>query len=57
MENFQYYTPTKVIFGKGTEERTGALVKEYGCKKVLVHYGSSSAERSGLLGRICHYLD
>lgn len=57
MENFQYYTPTKVIFGKGTEERTGALVKEYGCKKVLVHYGSSSAERSGLLGRICHSLD
>ena len=40
MENFTYYTPTKVVFGKGTEKQTGDLVKEQGCRKVLVHYGS-----------------
>lgn len=57
MENFQYYTPTKVVFGRGVENQTGALVKEQGCRKVLVHYGSRSAEKSGLLDRICRSLD
>lgn len=52
MEDFQYFTPTKVLFGKGTEEKTGELIKEQNCKKVLVHYGSNSAKKSGLLDRI-----
>lgn len=30
MHNFQYYTPTKVVFGKDTEKQTGSLVKEQG---------------------------
>ena len=33
MENFQYYTPTKIIFGRGAEEQTGQLAAEQGCKK------------------------
>ena len=57
MENFNYYTPTKVVFGKGTEEQTGELVRLQGCRKVLVHYGSGSAKRSGLLDRIYGALD
>lgn len=57
MERFEYYTPTKVVFGKGVEERTGQLVAEQGCKKVLVHYGGGSAVKSGLLERICQSLD
>ena len=28
MNDFQYYTPTKVVFGRGTEEQAGQLVKE-----------------------------
>lgn len=56
MENFQYFTPTKVVFGKGTEEETGRLVKAQGGKKVLVHYGSNSAVKSGLLDKICNAL-
>ncbi|MBR5501582.1 MAG: iron-containing alcohol dehydrogenase [Oscillospiraceae bacterium] len=51
-QNFQYYTPTKVVFGKGTEGEVGALVREQGCKKVLIHYGSGSVVKSGLLARI-----
>ena len=39
MYNFNYYTPTKVVFGKNTEDQCGELVKEQGCKKVLIHYG------------------
>ncbi|MBC5687430.1 iron-containing alcohol dehydrogenase [Mediterraneibacter sp. NSJ-55] len=57
MENFLYYTPTKVVFGKGTEKQIGTLVKEYNCKKVLVHYGSGSVKKSGLLDRIYASLD
>lgn len=52
MKNFTYYTPTKVVFGKDTELETGKLVKEQGAKKVLVHYGGGSVERSGLLERV-----
>lgn len=57
MVNFEYFTPTKVVFGKNAEEKTGELVKEQGCKKVLVHYGGQSAKKSGLLGRICDSLE
>ena len=51
--DFTFYTPTKVVFGKDAENQVGALIQEQDCKKVLVHYGSGSAKRSGLLDRIC----
>jgi alcohol dehydrogenase YqhD (iron-dependent ADH family) len=54
--DFTYYTPTKVIFGKDTEQQVGSLINELHCKKVLVHYGSSSAKKSGLLDRITESL-
>ena len=49
MENFTYYTPTKIIFGKDEEKNVGKLIKEYGAEKVLFHYGGGSAVRSGLI--------
>lgn len=52
MENFEFYTPTKVVFGKGAEMQVGALVKAQNCKKVLVHFGGNSAKKSGLLDRV-----
>lgn len=55
--NFQYYSPTKVIFGKGTEKEAGRLVREQGAKKVLIHYGGKSAVRSGLIDRVKASLD
>lgn len=57
MLNFELHTPTKVVFGKNTESQTGALVQSQNCKKVLIHYGSESAKKSGLLERICASLD
>ena len=57
MINFQYFTPTKVVFGRDTEKQTGELVKAEGCRKVLVHYGGKSAIKSGLLDRICRSLE
>lgn len=52
MENFIYYTPTKVIFGKNEEKKVGELIKEFVAKKVLIHYGGGSAVRSGLIDRV-----
>lgn len=52
MLNFDYYTPTRVVFGRNTEAETGKLIREQKCQKVLVHYGSGSVVRSGLLERI-----
>lgn len=57
MYNFKYYTPTKVLFGKGTENQVGQLVKEQNCKKVLIHYGMGSVVRSGLLDKVKSALD
>lgn len=51
MENFVYCNPTKIIFGRGMENTVGQEVALYG-KKILLHFGGSSAEKSGLLGRV-----
>lgn len=47
--NFEYFSPTRVIFGKETEKQTGKLIREYGGSRVLVLYGGKSVIRSGLL--------
>jgi len=52
MNNFQFYSPTEFLFGKDTENSCGAYVKKYGGSKVLIHYGSASAIRSGLIDRV-----
>ncbi len=57
MDNFSFYSPTEFVFGKGTENKAGELVKKYGGTKVLVHYGSGSVVRSGLLDRVCASLE
>ena len=57
MQDFTYYAPTKVVFGKDSELKTGALCKAYGATKVLIHYGGGSAVRSGLIDRIKASLD
>ena len=57
MYGFCYYTPTKVLFGRGAEAQVGELIREAGAKKVLVHFGGQSAVRSGLLDRVNASLD
>lgn len=55
--NFNYYAPTKVIFGKETEKEVGKQAKAFGAHKVLVHYGSSRVEKSGLLDCVVSALE
>ena len=57
MENFEFFTPTRMIFGKNTHQQVGKIVKEYGFKKVLVHFGGSSAKKSGLLDAVTGSLE
>lgn len=52
MKNFKYFAPTKVLFGKNTEDKVSELINEFGGKKVLIHYGGKSAEKSGLLAKV-----
>ncbi len=52
MVNFEFHLPTKIIFGRDTEAQTGKLIADGGYKKVLIHYGSGSIIKSGLLDRV-----
>ncbi len=56
-KNFEYYTPTKVVFGKDTEDQVGELIKDLDYDKVLIHYGGQSAIKSGLLDKVKDKLD
>ncbi|MCR4742678.1 MAG: iron-containing alcohol dehydrogenase [Treponema sp.] len=57
MLGFRYFTPTKVVFGKNSEEKVAELVKEFGGTKVLIHFGGGSVIRSGLMKRVTEKLD
>ena len=57
MKDFTYYAPTRIVFGKESEEKLPQLIQQYGGKKVLVHYGGGSAKRSGLLDKVFTMLD
>ncbi len=52
MQNFEFYSPTEFVFGRGREDECGAYAKKYGAGKVLIHYGSGSAVKSGLIDRV-----
>jgi alcohol dehydrogenase YqhD (iron-dependent ADH family) len=52
MNNFTYYTPTKVFFGKGVEEQVGPTLRDAGFKKVLIHFGGGSVRKSGLMDKV-----
>ncbi|GAB1484291.1 iron-containing alcohol dehydrogenase [Treponema sp.] len=52
MDNFEFQNPTRIIFGKGTENQVGEEAAKYG-KKVLLHYGGGSIKASGLYDRVC----
>ncbi|WRP05884.1 iron-containing alcohol dehydrogenase [Rossellomorea aquimaris] len=51
MNEFTFYNPTKLIFGKGQVEQLKELVPQYG-KKVLVVYGGGSIKRNGLYDQV-----
>ncbi|WP_338778077.1 iron-containing alcohol dehydrogenase [Metabacillus sp. FJAT-52054] len=56
MENFTYYNPTKLIFGKGQLEQLKNELPQYGSKVLLV-YGGGSIKRSGLYDQVISVLN
>ncbi|MGA9227405.1 MAG: iron-containing alcohol dehydrogenase [Mesobacillus sp.] len=55
MDNFTFYNPTKMIFGKDQLAELKNEVPQYG-KKVLLVYGGGSIKRNGLYDSVINYL-
>ena len=55
MKDFEWYSPTKVIFGNGAADKIGEAAKPYGKKSLLV-YGMSSIKNTGLYERVVSQL-
>ncbi|KWX73250.1 iron-containing alcohol dehydrogenase [Paenibacillus jilunlii] len=51
MRKFEFYNPTKLIFGQGTLSALQTEVPKYG-KNVLLMYGGGSIKRSGLYDNV-----
>ena len=51
MQNFTFYNPTKLIFGKDQLSQLQTEIPQYG-KKVLVVYGGGSIKRNGLYDKV-----
>lgn len=56
MNNFIYYTPTEVYFGKKQEEHLNEILNKYHYKKILFHYGMSSIKKTGLYDKVINQL-
>lgn len=51
-DNFNYYAPTEVVFGTGTQRETGRYIRKYSGTKVLILYGGSRVLENGLMDEI-----
>lgn len=54
MINFDFFTPTKILFGAGRESEVGKQVAAFGGHKVMIIYGKKGGhiETSGLLDKL-----
>lgn len=52
MENFVYYNPTEIYFGRGQELKIGKIIKKDGIKRVLFLYGRSAIKKIGLYDKV-----
>ena len=54
MLDFQYYSPTRVVFGRNAVKELGKLLKDR--KKVLLHYGGGSVKKNGVFDAVVEQL-
>lgn len=52
MDNFVFYNPAKIIFGKDQEKTAGEWIRKYDGHKVLLHYGGGSIKKNGVYDTI-----
>lgn len=55
MQNFEYQTPTRIIFGKGVVEQLPGVMAQFG-KKILLTYGGGSIKKIGLYQKVLELL-
>lgn len=51
MDSFTFRNPTRIIFGKDSENQVGSEVQHYS-RKILLHYGGGSIKKTGLYQRV-----
>jgi len=52
MQNFDFFNPTKLVFGKGTTERIGNEISRNGHRKVLMIAGGGSIRKNGVYDQV-----
>ena len=52
MNNFEFFAPTEIVFGRGVEDQTGETARKYGARRIMLVYGGGSVVRSGLLAKV-----
>ncbi|MBE6397029.1 MAG: iron-containing alcohol dehydrogenase [Lentisphaerae bacterium] len=57
MENFEFYSPTRFVFGRGSESKVGDLVRKCGGTRVLLHFGGGSIKTNGIYDKVVASLD
>ena len=57
MENFEFYSPTRFVFGRGVESKVGELVRKCGGTKVLLHFGGGSIKANGIYDKVVAALE
>lgn len=56
MQDFMYYAPTKVYFGKDKHKEVGKIIREYGYSKIMLQYGKASIKKNGLYDEVMESL-
>jgi len=51
MQNFDYQTPTRLIFGKDVIQELPEVMKQFG-KRILLSYGGGSIKKIGLYDKV-----
>ena len=57
MNSFNYFTPTKIMFGEGRVKEIGDVLVEFNAKNILIIYGSERIAKNGLLDSVIEKLD
>lgn len=57
MNNFEFYSPTKVYFGRDGAGKAGQAIAEFGGKRVLLHYGTDRVLKNGLMDTVIKSLE
>lgn len=56
MEDFEFFNPTRIIFGREKEKKIGKILKKDGIEKALFVYGKSSIKDIGLYDKVINSL-